>query len=93
MSCETLSLDAKLDQNASAPLKNILLAKRGQDLEVDASKVTLISALATQVLRAAARTWAEDGKTLRIVNPSNDCEDQLRLLGFTPETLTKWEAA
>lgn len=50
-----------------------------------------IGALAVQVIRAAARSWAEDGHRLSFAGPSNEVVDQLALLGFTPDTLTRWE--
>ncbi|WP_424943370.1 STAS domain-containing protein [Aliiroseovarius crassostreae] len=93
MSNVTISLDAKLDMRAAGPLKETLLSHRGQDLALDASNVMQLGALSAQVLRAAARTWAEDGHSLTLINPSNDCDDQLTLLGFSADSLTNWEAA
>lgn len=89
----TISLQSKLDLRAAGPLRQDLLACQGADLVLDASGVTQIGGLALQVIRSAARTWSEAGKTLRFENASTDVCDQLSLLGFNPDTLTKWEHA
>lgn len=87
----TISLETRLDLRAAGPLRDALLAQAGKDVELDASGVTMIGGLALQVIRAAARSWAEAGKALTFANASTDVADQLSLLGFTPETLTVWE--
>jgi len=88
----TLTLEPRLDLRAVAPLAEALGAARGADLVLDAGAVIQIGALALQVIRSAARSWAEDGHSLRFENASTDLEDQLVLLGHNPETLTRWEA-
>ncbi len=93
MSGTQLMLDAKLDLRAAEPLKVSILSQRGQDLTLDATKVTQLGALCLQVIRSAAKTWAQDGKTLTFSNASLECAEQLNLLGFNSETLSKWEAA
>ncbi len=92
MSGPVLSLEPRLDLRAAAPLVEALKARRGGDLVLDAGEVTQIGALAVQAIRAAARAWAEDGHALGFENATIDLADQLGLLGFTPETLTTWEA-
>ncbi|MEC7760574.1 MAG: STAS domain-containing protein [Pseudomonadota bacterium] len=89
----TISLQPKLDLRAAGPLRDDLLAKAGEDVVLDAASVTQVGSLAIQVIRSAARSWAEAGKSLRFENASTDVCDQLSLLGFNPETLTKWEHA
>ncbi len=91
MSLTSLELTPRLDLRAVGDLKSDLLAHRGADLTLDAGKVDHLGALALQLLRSAARTWAEDGHVLAFENASTDLADQLVLLGFTPETVTKWE--
>lgn len=91
MSGTTLTLDAKLDTRAAAPLRQALLELRGQDVTLDARDVTQIGALGLQVIRAAAKTWSADGKTLSVTNASIECEDQMTLLGFTSDTISQWE--
>lgn len=86
-----LELAPRLGLKAARPLHRALLARRGDDLTLDASKVEHLGALAVQVIRSAARTWAEDGHVLTIEKASTDLVDQLVLLGFTPGTVTQWE--
>jgi chemotaxis protein CheX len=93
MSGPVFQLDDKLDLRAAGPLASALLDHRGADLALDASGVRQIGALSLQVIRAAARSWAQDGYSLTFKGPSTDLADQLVLLGFTPETLTQWEVA
>ena len=84
-----LRLAHKLDQKAAIALAEDLRERRGADLGLDASATTHIGTLATQTILAAARSWARDGHSLKLVNVSDTCVDQLRLLGFTPETLVE----
>lgn len=93
MSGTTLLLDPKLDLRSVAPLKTAILEIRGQNLTLDATEVTQMGALSLQVIRAAAKTWAADGQDLQFINASNECEDQINLLGFTSQSICKWEAA
>lgn len=87
----TVPLESRLDLRAAGTLAQDLTRCRGADITLDASGVTQIGALAVQAIRSAARTWAEDGHALRFENATNDLTDQLVLLGFTPDSLTKWE--
>lgn len=91
MSAAVMALEPRLDLRATGPLVEALKARRGGDLALDAGSVTQIGALAVQAIRAAARSWAEDGHALSFENASSDLADQLGLLGFTPDTLTRWE--
>jgi chemotaxis protein CheX len=91
MELTSLELANRLDLRAVGKLQHEILAQRGADLALDAGKVEHIGALALQLLRSAARTWAEDGHVLAFENASIDLTDQLVLLGFTPETVTRWE--
>ena len=58
-------------------------------LGLDAAATTHVGTLAIQTILAAARSWARDGHSLKLVNVSDTCVDQLGLLGFTPETLVE----
>jgi len=92
MSGPVFALEERLDLRAAAALATALLALRGSDLELDARAVRQIGALAVQVIRAAAQTWAADGHRLSFEGASIDLADQLALLGFTSEALTRWQA-
>ncbi|HCQ66146.1 MAG TPA: hypothetical protein DIU07_13780 [Rhodobacteraceae bacterium] len=91
MKMTSLELANRLDLRAVGQLQREILARRGADLALDAGKVEHLGALALQLVRSAARTWAEDGHVLAFDNASTDLADQLVLLGFTPETVTRWE--
>ena len=88
----TITLQPKLDLRAAGPLRDELLSHDAEDVVLDAGSVTQLGALALQVIRAAARSWAEAGRSLTLVNASTDLADQLSLLGFSPESVTQWEA-
>jgi chemotaxis protein CheX len=77
----TLRLSAVLDLKAAAPLKADLLAAKGESIEIDASQVQRLGGLCLQLLLSAQRSWATDGKTLRVINPSTDFADGLALFG------------
>jgi chemotaxis protein CheX len=83
----SLTLMPVLDLSASAPLRSLLLAHRGQDLELDASAVSRMGGQCLQVLLSARRTWQQDGHSFRLSDPSDACRDALattqagRLLG------------
>jgi chemotaxis protein CheX len=82
-----LRLPEILDLTAAAPLAAALLARRGGGLVVDAGGVRRIGASCVQVLLSAALTWKADAAALRVVDPSPELLDALRLLGVAPAEL------
>ena len=92
-SAAKLRLAEQLDLTAAGPLHAELLARRGRKLSVDAAGVRIIGAPCVQVLLAAAATWAADGVPMRVVEPSPDLLEALRLFGIPPEALHGEEAA
>ena len=62
-SSSCLILPDCLDASAAAAVKDMLLARRGNALVVDASQVRRVGAQSLQVLIAAARTWQADGQS------------------------------
>jgi len=83
----TLELAEALDLPAAGSLLESLLKLAGEDLVIDASKVQRLGASCLQVLLSAARTWKAEGTSLILAHGSERFIDDLRLLGFTPETL------
>jgi chemotaxis protein CheX len=83
----TIELADALDLPAAARLAESLLKLVGEDLAIDASKVQRLGASCLQVLLSAARTWKAENTSLTLANGSERFIDDLRLLGFTPETL------
>jgi chemotaxis protein CheX len=70
-----------LDLPAAAPLAADLLARRGQDLSLDASNVRRLGGQCLQVLLAARATWQADGQMFRIITASSDFAEGSALLG------------
>lgn len=87
----TLALEERLDLTHAHALATAILDHAGQDLTLDAAKVTHIGAMGLQVIRSAAKSWAKSGNSLQISGLSSNCIDQLQLLGFSPETICEWE--
>ena len=83
----TIELPEALDLPAAASLAESLLKHVGEDLAIDASKVQRLGASCLQVLLSAVRTWKAESTSLTLANGSERFIDDLRLLGFTPETL------
>jgi hypothetical protein len=52
MSAAVMVLEPRLDLRATGPLVEALIARRGEDLALDAGAVTQIGALSVQALRA-----------------------------------------
>jgi chemotaxis protein CheX len=76
-----------LDSAAASAVKEMLLARRGSPLVVDASQVRRVGAQSLQVLIAAARTWQADGQSYRLTNSSTELLDTLTLIGLPRESL------
>ena len=82
----TIELAEALDLPAAVSLAESLLKLVGEDLAIDASKVQRLGASCLQVLLSAERTWKAEGTSLTLAQSSPRFIDDLRLLGFTPET-------
>ena len=83
----TIELPAALDLLAAGTLAESFLQFGGEDLAIDAGKVQRLGASCLQILLSAARTWKAQGASLTLAHGSERFIDDLRLLGFTPETL------
>ncbi|MBY0422066.1 MAG: STAS domain-containing protein [Parvularculaceae bacterium] len=66
----SICLPPQLDLPAAGPLARELLAARGTEVAIDASKVERFGALCLQVLLSAQKTWTEDGRRLAVIAPS-----------------------
>ncbi len=86
-----IDLQERLGLSDAAPLAAKLKSMRGRDVAIDARQVTHIGTLCQQVLLAAAKEWHADGKTLRLIEPTDACVHHLALLGLTPETFEESE--
>lgn len=84
---QALMLPDCLDSSAVATVRDMLLARRGNAIVVDASQVRRVGAQSLQVLIAAARTWQADGHSYRVTNSSPELLDTIALVGLAHEDL------
>jgi chemotaxis protein CheX len=77
----TLVLPAVLDLQQAAPLRDQLLALRGQPAILDGSAVERLGGLCLQVLISAQQTWARDGQSLIIDTVSEAFANQWNAFG------------
>ncbi|MET4685129.1 STAS domain-containing protein [Brevundimonas faecalis] len=82
-----ITLPAVLDLRAAAPLRDELLAARGQAAVLDAAAVQRLGGLCLQVLLSALQTWRADGASLTFINVSEDFIAQWAALGAPAEDL------
>lgn len=78
-----LSLPARIDNAAAEPLRQLLLARRGAPLQLDASGVEKLGTLSVQVLLAARKTWEADGLSLAVRDASEIMVAKLAQIGLT----------
>lgn len=74
-------LPAVLDIQQAAPLREQLLALRGQPVLIDGSLVERLGALCLQVLISAQQTWAGDGVSMIIDQASEAFAEQWNAFG------------
>ena len=84
---QRVELPEVLDLTAAAPLTEQLVACRGLDLSIDASRVRRLGGQCLQILLSCAATWKADGAKLDLVQASDEFVEALRQFGITPATL------
>ena len=77
----TVTLGDALDMTAAAPLVKELLGHRGQPISLNAGEVRRLGGQCLQVLLSARATWAADGQTFEIVEPSPEFAEGLAQMG------------
>mgnify|MGYP002781227258 CR=1 FL=1 len=77
----TLTLPAVLDLQQAGPLRDQLLALRGQSVTIDGSAVERLGGLCLQILISAQKTWARDGLSLVIDQVSEPFVQQWEAFG------------
>lgn len=82
---ERLCLPARLDTSGARALADMLMARRGSPLGIDASEVEVVGALAMEVLIAAGRQWQADGHGLAIEGASPRFIASCEVLGLSPD--------
>lgn len=84
-----ISKDAEfaLPEDCTSPfaegLRKDLVALRGRDVRIDASRVRRMGGLVLQVVFSASKTWISDGKRLEIAAASTVLLDAARTLGLS----------
>lgn len=86
-------LPAVLDIQQAGPLREQLLALRGQSVVVDGSLVERLGALCLQVLISAQQTWARDGLSLVIDQASEAFAEQWNAFGAPVAAFQSGESA
>ena len=86
-------LPAVLDIQQAGPLREQLLALRGQSVVVDGSLVERLGALCLQVLISAQQTWARDGLNLIIDQASEAFAEQWNAFGAPVAAFQSGESA
>lgn len=81
----TVVLPDSLDSASAASIQELLLARRGSSLVVDAGQVNRVGVQALQVLIAAAQTWRADGQSYTVTNPSNELLETIALIGLSAD--------
>lgn len=81
----TYKLSEVLDIKAAVPLAEGLLAQRGSELLIDASRVERVGAQSLQILLSAISTWHADGFSIEFIDPSDRFLQGLAHLGIDPE--------
>ncbi len=74
-------LPPRLELPDAQRLAGELARCRGRPAALDASQVQRMGALALQVLLCARRTWAFDGQSLSVRDPSPQFRDAMALFG------------
>jgi chemotaxis protein CheX len=75
-------LPARLEGISLAPVKTALLSLRGADLDVSGAAVERLNGMGVQLLMSAFQTWRDDGRNLRLVDPSPCLLDVFTRLGI-----------
>jgi len=84
---DCLMLPDCLDSSAASAIKEMLLARRGTAIVIDASEVRRVGAQSLQVLIAAARTWQADQQSYRMTSASAELLETIALIGLPHEDL------
>ena len=84
-----ITLAPKLDLAAASALLVTLREQDESEVVLDMSDVKHFGALCLQVVLAASREAAVQERTITMTNVSDRVIDQMRVMGMTPETITR----
>lgn len=86
-------LPDRMDRNGTRLVIQALMAARGDDVAIDGGAVRIVGTPGVQVLLAAARQWAMDGRRLTLAPLSADLAQALDRLGLGLADVTAGGAA
>ncbi|WP_426958717.1 STAS domain-containing protein [Muricoccus radiodurans] len=81
---DSIILSPVLDLRAAGPLAAAMLAWRGDDLSLDASRVERVGGQCLQVILAARNQWAAEGRSFRVLGASDAFKEAADLMGAAP---------
>jgi len=84
---QALVLPDSLDSSSAASIRDLLLARRGSSLVVDAGQVQRVGIQSLQVLLAAAHMWRAEGQSYTVRNPSAALLETIALVGLSADQL------
>lgn len=84
---DALVLPEALDSLSAGGIKELLLARRGSPIVVDAGQVRRTGMQVMQILISAAQTWQADGQSYVVKNPTQEFLDTIALVGLSREQL------
>jgi chemotaxis protein CheX len=84
---DALVLPEALDSSSAGGIKDLLLARRGSPIVVDAGQVRRTGMQVMQILISAAQTWQADGQSYVVKNPTQEFLDTIALVGLSREQL------
>lgn len=76
-----VSVTGELDMATAPVLRDTFSELRHEHVYLDASGLTFVDSTGLSVLLAANRRWRENGRSLRLVNPSRPLRRLLELAG------------
>ena len=82
-------LASRLDLPAANALCDTLKSQTDETVVLDMRQVTYLGALCMQVMLSAATSANADGRAIKLVNTSDRVLDQLRVVGMTPEAISR----
>lgn len=86
---EPLQMADKLDLSAASDLMSQLKNRSEDEVVLDFADVKHMGALCLQVLLSAATNAVSENRKIAIVNASDRVVDQLRVMGMTPEMISR----
>ena len=86
---EPVKLPTRLDLSAASDLKTTLVQASDKGIVLDFSEVKVLGALCLPVIIAASRVAKTNGLQFSLINLSERVEDQMRIVGVTPQDISE----